>query len=147
MVSQTAVKNGHVRSAPAAAKSGIASLGRDCWRLIELQARLAEIDLRAFAARAVVPMAAMIAMSIVSLAALTVGLAGLSQLLAEYTELSVGGALVAVAGVALLLTGIAMFVAFQKLRTATKPLERSKAELVANVRSIAAALHRTVEND
>jgi len=146
MVSQAPLKNGHAKSVSTPA-GRIASLGRDCWQLIELQARLAEIDLRAFVRRAVGPSAVIVVASILSLAALGVGLAGLGQLLAEYTELSVGGALVLVASVALVLTGATIFVAAQKLRTATAPLNRSKEELIANVRSIADVLHWTTNHD
>jgi len=146
MVSQAPLKNGHAQSTTGAT-SRIASFGRDCWRLIELQSRLVQIDLREFARRAAGPIAAMVVASVFSLAAVGVGLAGLAELLAEYTELSNGGALAIVAAVALVLTGAIIALAVTKLRTAAAPLERSKEELIANVQIIVAALQRTTDHD
>lgn len=141
MVSEAPIKNGHAKTVPTA-RSGFASIGRDCWRLIELQARLAGIDLREFGARAVGPCCVIATALAIGFAAVGITLAGIGQVLAEQTELSLGTAQLIVAGVSLTFAGAALVMAVNKLRAAVAPLERSRDELIANVRSVVDALHK-----
>jgi hypothetical protein len=139
MVSQAPITNGDSVVAPV---RGFASLGHDIVKLAELQARLARVDLREFAQRAIIPSAVIATCMVIILAATVVALLGVSESIAERMELNRGSALLIVSILAIVLSLAGIVTAINKLRTATAPLNRSREELLENIRSIADALRQ-----
>jgi hypothetical protein len=111
----------------------LTEFGNDLATLAELQLKLAELDARAAAERAVVPLAAAAGALAVLLAALPVLMLGVAALLASLLHVAEGWAMLLVGGVALVGAAITVAVAVPRLVRSFDSFRRSRDELTRNV--------------
>jgi uncharacterized membrane protein YqjE len=126
--------NGVPINAPATAVvSNLAEFGNDFATLAELQAKLAVIDLKETAGRAVVPVGLLVGALVLLLGSVPVLLIGVAELIVRYTSIGHDVALLLTAGGTLALALVIGALAVPRLRKSFENLQRSREELIRNV--------------
>jgi len=111
----------------------IADFGNDMATLVELQAKLAALDMKECTTRATVPVAVLAVGLVVVLAAVPVALLGAADLIARALGIAPGWAMLLTAVAALVLAGAVSFLSVHELLKSLEPLRRSREELVRNL--------------
>jgi uncharacterized membrane protein YqjE len=143
MADQASVSGNGARSAEAPIEGvvgNIAEFGNDVATLIELQSRLAVLDLKESAEKALVPLATVTLATALVLASLPVALLGLGELLATALKIGRGESYLIVAVAVLVLGGLAAAIAAMRLRRSFEVFRRSREELVRNINWIRTVL-------
>jgi len=133
MDDQTKVKNGSTNGSAENMVGSIADFGNDVATLAELQLKLAALDFKETAARALIPLALVVVGLVVMLSSVPVAIGGVSLLIAQVTRLSLGWALLLTAIVTLGLATLVVVVAGRKLGASLEGFRRSKEELARNI--------------
>jgi len=105
----------------------------DVFTLVELQAKLASVDLKEATARAVAPLAVVAVCLVVVLGGVSVFLAGVAALIARAFGISEGWALVLTSGAALAASLGLILVSIRQVTHCLQPVRRSQEELVRNL--------------
>lgn len=124
--------NGSNGSGPGVVGS-IAVFGNDVASLIELQAKLAALDVKESTGRAVVPVVLTAAAGVLVLAGVPVALLGVADLLAPTLGVSAGVAKLITAAVTFVVAGLIAAVSVRSLSRSFEPLRRSREELTRNL--------------
>jgi uncharacterized membrane protein YqjE len=111
----------------------IAGLGSDVASLVELQAKLAALDMKESVERVVLPLVIAGAAAVLALGAVPVGLLGVAWLLAQSLGIQVGWAMLLTALLSAVVAGIVAFFSVPKLSRSFQPMRRSHEELTRNV--------------
>jgi uncharacterized membrane protein YqjE len=117
----------------ASVTGSLSEVANDVATLAELQAKLAAVDLKACAERALVPLAVIAAALAVALGTIPVALLGAAFLLVSALGLGWGWAMLLTAAVALVLAGLVAFVSVRQFGRSLEPLRRSREELTRNI--------------
>jgi len=147
MVDQAAVRGAASRPGPTATDpsngktngqgngviGSIADLGNDITTLAELQAKLAALDLKDCADRAIMPLGFLVAAAVVVAGCIPVVLLGIADVVARAFGIVPGWAMLLTAGIALAFGGIVLFVAARTLGRSFTSLRRSREELERNL--------------
>jgi hypothetical protein len=108
--------------------------------LAELQAKLAALDFKESAERALVPLVVAIGGAVVALGGVPVLLAGVAVLLASALSVSLGWMLVLISGLAIMTAGAIAAIAGNRLIHAFDSFRRSREELIRNLNWIRTVL-------
>jgi hypothetical protein len=112
---------------------GLSEFVNDITTLVELQAKLAALDVSECTAAIKWPLAAIVVGAVLALGAVPVAIFGLAEVLAAALQISHGWALVLTAGAVLLLSGAAIAVSVRGLRSGLAYFRRSREELIRNL--------------
>jgi uncharacterized membrane protein YqjE len=112
---------------------GIAGFSSDLTTLVELQVRLAILDLKESSRRALVPLVTLSAGVVVAIGAVTVALMGVSELLAAALNIRPPWAMLLTAGVAIVWAAAAAALAATRIGPCFASFRRSAEELTRNV--------------
>ncbi|HMB05105.1 MAG TPA: phage holin family protein [Isosphaeraceae bacterium] len=118
---------------PEGVVGGIAEFGNDMATLVELQAKLALIDLKESTAKASLPIALCVIGLALVLASLPVVLFGTGLLLAALLHIGEGWAILLTGAVVLVISGVVVVVAGMRVRNSFDILRRSREELARNL--------------
>ncbi len=136
MVDQASMNNRFTEEAPEGVVGSLTEFGNDIATLIELQTKLAMIDLKESSAKAMVP-SGMAALGIVlALAALPVALLGAADLLANAMTWSPGTSRLVVALVSVAVAGVLAFLGIKGLSASLQSFQRTREELTRNIQWI-----------
>jgi len=138
MADQASVKNDRASAPQNGAPEkrvvgGIAEFGNDVATLVELQVKLAQIDLKDCLKRASIPLALMAVALVFLLGAVPVLLLGGAELLAVALKITRGGAMLLTGGGVLALAVVGIVVGVLKLRPSFSSFQRSREELTRNL--------------
>lgn len=133
MDDQAKVKNGSTNGSAENMVGSVADFGNDVATLAELQLKLAALDFKETAARALIPLALVLVGLVVILGSVPVAIGGVSLLIAQATGLALGWALLLTAIVTLGLAALVVVVAGRKLGASLEGFRRSQEELVRNI--------------
>jgi uncharacterized membrane protein YqjE len=111
----------------------IADFGNDVATLIELQAKLAALDLKECKTRAVVPLIVAAAAAVLMLASLPVVLLGVADLIARALNIAPGWAMLLTGLAALAVAGLVGWLSVKEITRSLEPLRRTNEELVRNL--------------
>lgn len=111
----------------------IADFGNDVATLVELQAKLAALDMKESVRMTVPPLAALVTGLAFVMAALPVLMLGVAWLLASWLTIHVGWAMLLTAGVILTLSILTAAIAARRLGRGLDAFRRSREELARNV--------------
>jgi uncharacterized membrane protein YqjE len=118
---------------PEGVVGGIAEFGNDMATLVELQAKLALIDLKEATAKAIVPIAFSVIGLALVLASLPVILFGVALLLAALLHIGEGWAMLLTGAPVLVVSGAVVAIAGMRVRNSFNSFQRSREELVRNL--------------
>jgi uncharacterized membrane protein YqjE len=137
MADQASMKAGgdgtRTTSLPEGVVGGIAEFGNDMATLVELQAKLALIDLKQATAKAILPIAFSVIGLALVLASLPVILLGVALLLAALLHISEGWAMLLTGAPVLVISGVVVAIAGMRVRNSFDSFQRSRDELVRNL--------------
>ena len=111
----------------------LAEFGNDIASLVELQAKLALLDLKESTTRTTTPLAGIVLGVVVALASVPVALLGVAHLVAAALTLGLGWAMLLTAGVALALGATVAALALPRLVRSFDSFQRSREEFNRNV--------------
>jgi len=118
---------------PEGVVGNIAEFGNDVATLVELQAKLAALDFKESATRAIVPLVLVVVGVALLLASLPVALLGAAWLVASALSIQEGWAALLTAGVAAVVAAILAWVALTRLLVSFESFRRTREELVRNI--------------
>ncbi|AGA25401.1 phage holin family protein [Singulisphaera acidiphila] len=133
MDDQTKVKNGSTNGSAENMVGSIAGFGNDVATLAELQLKLAALDFKETAGRALIPLALVVVGLVVILGSVPVAIGGVSLLIAQVLGISLGWALLLTAITILGLAALVVVIAGRKLGASLEGFQRSRDELIRNV--------------
>ena len=129
--------HGRAPSTPAPGENGlvggVTEFASDAATLLELQARLAELDLKETAERAAVPLTLVLSAVVLGLAGVPVALLGVADLLALVLKIAPGTAKLITAAGAVGVAGLLLYASLGALTRSVAPLRRSREELWRNL--------------
>jgi hypothetical protein len=111
----------------------LADFGSDVATLAELQAKLAVLDLKESAGKAMVPVSLVATAGALALGSLPVGLLGVAELLVTYAALGRGWAYLITSVTVTIVAGILAAVGVPRLQASFASFRRSREELTRNV--------------
>ncbi len=120
--------NGHQSVA-----GSVAEFGNNVANLVELQAKLADLDFQESVKRATVPLAVIVVGGVVVLASVPVALLGVADLLARALGIAPGWTMLLTAGVTAGVSGVILYLSVQEFARSFEPFRRSREEFVRNV--------------
>jgi hypothetical protein len=112
---------------------GIADFGNDIANLVDLQVKLAQIDLKECLGRATVPLALIVVALMFLLGAVPVALLGVAEMVAAALRISGGGAMFLTGGVVMVLALTVLVVAGLRLGPSFSSFRRTREELSRNL--------------
>lgn len=133
MDDQTSIKDARGHSGNGSVVGSVAGFGNDVAGLIELQAKLAALDLREAVQQGRLPLVFVTVGLLLLLASLPVLLLGLAYLLATALAIHLGWAMLLTAGVALAIAVSVVITAGSRLGRSLGTFRRSREELVRNL--------------
>ena len=136
MVDQASMNNRFTEEAPEGVVGSLTEFGNDIATLIELQTKLAMLDLKESSAKAMVPSGMAVLGIALALAALPVALLGTADLLAGAMTWSPGTSRLVVALVSVAIAGILTFVGIKGLSASFQSFQRTREELTRNIQWI-----------
>jgi uncharacterized membrane protein YqjE len=113
--------------------SSLAGFGGDVTNLVELQARLAALDLRDATQRATMPAGLVAGGLMLLLGSIPVALLGIAELLVVGFRMQRAWALILTAGVAIAIGVLSALIGLPRLKSSFESLRRSREEFVRNV--------------
>lgn len=124
-------------------RHGLAEFAHDLISLGELQAQLFVLDLRELLRRVLIPVSAAAAGAILFLGSVPVLLAAAAYWLAAASDLTLAASLALIAGCAIIVSLVILVAAWIALRSSLNAIDRSREELIRNVRWIKTALKQS----
>lgn len=119
--------------APEGVVGSLTEFGNDVATLIELQTRLAVLDLKESSAKAKVPSGMTVLAIALALAALPVALLGAADLLATAMDWTPGASRLVVALVAVVVAGVLGYLGIKGLSSSFQSFQRTREELTRNI--------------
>jgi len=119
---------------------GIAEFGNDISTLVELQLKLASIDLKESLGQALIPMSVAAGGLLLVVGAIPVAILGLSYLVASAFRLSLGASMLLTSVATLLLAATMTFIAFRNIGPSFSAMRRSREEFERNLNWIRTVL-------
>jgi len=133
MDDQAAVSGGRSNGQPEGVVGSLADFANDVASLAELQARLAQLDMKDAAQRATIPLVVALGLAAVLLACIPVAIVGVGLLIATATGLSYGLALLLTALGVMVVSAIVAVVMLRRVGRSLDVFRRSQEELKRNV--------------
>ncbi|GAC1466421.1 MAG: hypothetical protein NVSMB9_06950 [Isosphaeraceae bacterium] len=113
--------------------SGIADLGNDIATLVELQAKLAALDLRASSERLLWPVVVVVAAVLLAVSSIPVILLGIADLLSRALNINPGWGMLLTAVASLIVAAILITLFYKRIVQSFEPLRRSREEMTRNL--------------
>jgi hypothetical protein len=120
----------------------IGDIGHHVASLVDLQLKLAAEDVRTATSRLVGPIVAMAIALCIGLAGCTLLMLGVAELLVHYLNMIRGFAYLIVALVGMIVAAVLVMNAIERAKSALNVFERSRLELLNNLRALTSMLQR-----